>query len=837
MSLPMWSLPYKADGYKARLLTKVEITEIAGGNNKDILKDNLYQHPQPYIYHPDGSKTMNNGFYTADANNNTDMYLMDSWLYPTSSNGQSSQYSYGVRPVIEISKNNLKSSDTSTPRLAPTIAEGSGSGGSNTYTKYESGSTLYFNVTTGTECTKGEADINLSSRHTSVGVKSGCMKFYVLPDSTNKETVSLILDHPTTWEPVYWFEAANSLLGPYVTILPPMSILAQIYSDTNDWQGVEIIDNYTMTTTQGSSYQETYTTTIPYKTLGLKARLIRTEEIDGVLHANPTLFNDSYQSSNKRKELSYYLGFRWYGSNNPCYDGSSYSSICNPYGTIGHRISEVSWVVKDYGRDEAFIASTREPNAEYLDFYDGIKETFMNDYTGSFWTSSYATDDTSHDGPWVTLISNGTDWDTYTPKPHMFRPVIEVKKSKFGGAVKENDIEISVGGTYTPSFGDNYSILDSTIATVDGTGKITGLKVGVTQVKASNGHYAKLVVNHAPNTYYSSVSYAYYNVNTGTMCDSSSARCYKDSGCRLFEIIGETASGNYLMANSVGNSAMMPTLKPENLFGNDDMIASKFQWSARWAIDDDANAVSKYGAMAYNHWYKLLEYVADFTKNWNAAIPTDYVDYTTKEYVIPWSTPAYYENGNPVYAKARLLTMEDAAGLTAVWDKQYFFPSVYEMLHNTGSSVFINSGKPYSNTYPGTAVGDLIAIRNYDRSSNTYYFGGYPNYIVIEVPKTSITSTTDSKEDYVIRSTSDSMLLGATSVIWSQSSTDGGEVEFKIINACSGGYCYNQYYVFGKKNGHVHISSNYGNEYDITVDLQASCGQVDMCGRTTAACN
>ena len=814
-----YTIPYKTDGYKARLLTKAEAEAIASSDRSAILQDYTNQHPYGYILHPNGSRTIIEGYYTSDAVNATDIYAPTAWRNP---NGTSSSSEFGVRPVIEISKNNLKNVDPITPKPKPTIAEGSGTGGgSGSNNVYTPGTEIYFNVTTGTECTKGEADINLSSRHTPVGVNSGCMKFYTLPDSSNKDTVSLLLDHPITNQPIYWWYEAGSTFGNYVTLLPPITLLTQMYNDTKDWVGVEPIENRVMDVTQGNQYQWRFINVIPYKDMGLKARLITTEEMDLILHNDPN-YVDDYSSDNPRKEFSYYNGMSGtIGSWNTCGNtdpsrNTTYDPNCNRYGVLGYSVGSLSWLITDYTRFRG--AATNEPGAEYLDLYDGYSTTYSsptgNYNAGCFWTSNYAISDTNQVGPYVTVICDGPRWtnDDYGNAAHLYRPVVEVKKNKIGGTVKDNDIEVVVGTSTNYGAGGSYSILDSTIASVDGSGNITGLKIGVTQVKSSTGHYAKVIVKKPANTYYSNIITAYYNVTTGTECTQSEYSCSSTSGCKQVNIVGETPSGNYLVGVSDYNWNTTPKY-----------------WSAKYAIDEDSTAESKYGVMAYNHWYRTIEYVADYTKNWVVdEYPKDYIDYTTKEYVIPWGTPAYYENSNPVYSKARLLTLEDAANIIHTTQTgTYAHRSVYEILHNTGSSVYVNYAyNTIENDYSTPVIGYLSPMANQD--SPGVSFSEY----IIAVSKSRITNL-DGYETY--NSTASRISL-YKSYNWVQTSSDGGSIDIQ-----SGNDIFN--FGYPKTNGHVHLvgtpDSGNGNTIvkDIYINLQYSCGQVDSCGNTTPACN
>ncbi len=64
--------------------------------------------------------------------------------------------------------------------------------------KYENGTPIYFNPVTNLVCTEGEANKNINSNGTPTGIKAGCMKWYTFNDSSDNDTVNLILDHNTT---------------------------------------------------------------------------------------------------------------------------------------------------------------------------------------------------------------------------------------------------------------------------------------------------------------------------------------------------------------------------------------------------------------------------------------------------------------------------------------------------------------------------------------------------------------------------------------------------------------------------------------------------------------
>ncbi len=832
-----YTVAYKTNDYKARLITKDEVDEVVTANKKDILKDHTFQHPYPYLM-DGGTKYISiYGFYTSDAANASDIYVATGGWEPLSTvDGTTSTYKYGVRPVIEIYRDNLTNKEPTPepvdipdpgpsspdPTDIPTPPNDCVDCGGENNSQFEPGNVLYFNVDTGKQCTKGESDMNVSYRHTPVGVNSGCMKFYVLPNLVEKDTVSLMLDHPFSLTSVYWFKEASDIYGSYAMLLPPISLLSDIALNTSTWKGVEVPNNYTMQAVQGSTYQYYFRTVIPYKDLGLKARLITAEEIDAVLHKYPE-YDDDYLTdsyyANYNKEYSYFNGMHSViGSYSTCenvtaYNHATYNPDCNPFGTTGYKVAPLSWLLNDYGKGYSIL--TNEPAAEYVDLYDGM-DAALNDssYQGCFWTSSYAKSSKDSTGPWVTIICDGPRWEN-SSAPRLYKAVIEVKKNKFTAVKKDADIEITLGGTANYSAPGTFSVLDPTIASVDSNGRITALKIGVTQVKAVDGgatRYAKVVVNKPANTYYSNVIDIYYNPTTGLECTSSEYSCTDTSNCVPMKIIGETALGNYLV-----------------YYYKNDYAAP---WSGKYAIDTDVNAEAKYGVMAYNHWYQMIENSLNRTKDWVVdEYPKDYIDYTTKEYVIPWGTSILYENGNPVYPKARYITLEDVAKVKeATHDNYAIAPNIYEMLNNVGNTTRILSGENTNENDSSTPVVGRLA---------SYNGGNLVNY-ALAISKSRI-SNLSGQDTY--NSTGTGIQLSNRTYVWTQSSDDGGSVEIKqeTPSTCNADWCVDMYYAYPKTNGHVHLvgepTVNGGrSEKDIYINLQYSCGQVDGCGNTTPAC-
>ena len=142
---------------------------------------------------------------------------------------------------------------------------------------YKNGEIVYFNVTTGNVCTSSD----YVETQSNTGVKEGCMKFYAFNDDGG-DTVNLILDHNTTatvaWVSKADYVAAGGTESDYGSYgkndKGPITLLAQLKTDTSSWVGTETPSNYTMDQT-GETSNAKYT--IDYS--GYKARLITAQEI------------------------------------------------------------------------------------------------------------------------------------------------------------------------------------------------------------------------------------------------------------------------------------------------------------------------------------------------------------------------------------------------------------------------------------------------------------------------------------------------------------------------------------------------------------------------------
>ena len=86
--------------------------------------------------------------------------------------------------------------------------------------KYENGTAIYYNPTTGEKCSESES-VSLT------GTKTGCMKWYTFNDEEGNSSVNLILDHNTT-AGVAWNSSGNNS--------EMKEVAAQLESDTKGWK-------------------------------------------------------------------------------------------------------------------------------------------------------------------------------------------------------------------------------------------------------------------------------------------------------------------------------------------------------------------------------------------------------------------------------------------------------------------------------------------------------------------------------------------------------------------------------------------------------------------------
>ena len=85
---------------------------------------------------------------------------------------------------------------------------------------YDNGEIVYYNPETNTKCTSSEAV-------SSVGTKTGCMKWYAFLDSKETTKVNLLLDHNTSIDVAYNTSGTNTD--------GPVTALAQLKKDISSW--------------------------------------------------------------------------------------------------------------------------------------------------------------------------------------------------------------------------------------------------------------------------------------------------------------------------------------------------------------------------------------------------------------------------------------------------------------------------------------------------------------------------------------------------------------------------------------------------------------------------
>ncbi|MBR1376779.1 MAG: hypothetical protein IJ565_03095, partial [Bacilli bacterium] len=123
------------------------------------------------------------------------------------------------------------------------------------------GTALYFNVTTGQKCS--ESDLNYGTDP--VGIKTGCMRFYVFLDDEYSDTYNLLLDHNTS-NGIAWSDDYTN---------GPTTASAQLKSDTDSWLGTKTPRSYTRNYTLMDGTTGSYT--IDYS--DYKARFLTIHEV------------------------------------------------------------------------------------------------------------------------------------------------------------------------------------------------------------------------------------------------------------------------------------------------------------------------------------------------------------------------------------------------------------------------------------------------------------------------------------------------------------------------------------------------------------------------------
>lgn len=136
---------------------------------------------------------------------------------------------------------------------------------SSKYQQYQSGDIIYFNPITNLRCT----DYNI--KNSDDLVKEGCMKWYVLKDFEELETIDIILDHNTS-NNVSWSTLVDSN-NIRSNINGPKEVLEQLKLDTINWNN-QILQNQKRTYKTNHSKNEYL---VDYS--NNKARLLSADEV------------------------------------------------------------------------------------------------------------------------------------------------------------------------------------------------------------------------------------------------------------------------------------------------------------------------------------------------------------------------------------------------------------------------------------------------------------------------------------------------------------------------------------------------------------------------------
>ena len=257
---------------------------------------------------------------------------------------------------------------------------------------YTNGEVVYFNVTTGKKCSSSD----YTGTQSNVGVKSGCMKFYAFNDD-GKDTVNLILDHNTTakvaWVSKEDYLAAGGTESDYESNgkndKGPLTLLAQLKTDTDGWQGTIDPSNYTMDQT-GQTSNAKYT--IDYSSY--KARLITSQEVAQI--SGNTSWNEKVAA---KSNWFYYFDSKTVSASDTCKSGNT--SECS-YGWLYDRT-----------------------NTECIT-YGCLNNS--DQVTSGYWTVSSRAAGSS--GAWSVSYNARVDGIYVNSSSYGVRPVIEVLRSK-----------------------------------------------------------------------------------------------------------------------------------------------------------------------------------------------------------------------------------------------------------------------------------------------------------------------------------------------------------------------------------------------------------------------
>ncbi len=342
-----YTIPYKDEGYKARLITANEVAKITGNtsfNESTTSKDNWFlfdtnsnqvtssTHSYGWLYDRTHVSCEENGCLSnADSSMTGYGYWTSTSIFGSSDaiwrigNGGGLHYgpgndgvTVGVRPVIEVLASKLISN------VKVSLIDKA------------QGGIIYFDVTTGNVCNNYHSDNSLTGYNGTSSTKTtnnqnSCLKFYAFNYTKDTVRTNLILDHNTTGV-TYWTNT-----GVTSNANGPVTVLAQLKTDTNSWVGTETPNNYTVSQTGYGNY------TIPYKNEGYKARLITADEVAKI--TGNTSFSESttsysnwfYFDTNTQTNNSSWDALRNYGW---LYDRAS--TACADYGCLNNADSEMT---------------------------------------------------------------------------------------------------------------------------------------------------------------------------------------------------------------------------------------------------------------------------------------------------------------------------------------------------------------------------------------------------------------------------------------------------------------------------------------------------------------
>ena len=234
-----------------------------------------------------------------------------------------------------------------------------------------------------------------------VGTKTGCMKFYIY--DSNKDDSYLILDHNTSTS-VVWSGSSSVLTS------GPREALYQLYVDTASWDEVNELsseDNYTFTSGDYDytiDYTKHYTLNNSTYTLtdgAMRAKLITAPEIVNL-----------YYTGNWSVSCPGTCGL-YFGSG----DGTGYDSQ-----TVAQKAKQTkySWLFDYLEGCSAKGCSTYTGNA------DGVNK--------SYWTATANSGDTA--SAWHVTFAGGVNTDSISSTSRGIRPVVKLSNYLFMRGVK-----------------------------------------------------------------------------------------------------------------------------------------------------------------------------------------------------------------------------------------------------------------------------------------------------------------------------------------------------------------------------------------------------------------